>query len=660
MGIEQFYFAIKKKFSEIEMNKYNFNITDVSFEQKLESSSLVCIDFNAIIHTISSEVIFKLNSELLNQLNDFSEDKIIQAKKWKESQKSINDIIIDTIITYLDDLISKMTCAKEIYIAFDGIPELNKCVEQKHRKSANFVIENMDRIIWDEFNKFKKIDGKYKIYSNLKFGFDKSNISAHTDFMKSFCDKLYIYYDDNPKIVFSGIEEYGEGEKKIIHYIHNKSNVQNGDNIFIFSPDADVILLGLLLIHHFFKKNTNIQVYVKNRDVIDINNLALNLAKLVDNNITINEQNKIMKITKDFVFLFTFFGNDFIPKIISLSNVFTNIDLLAKAYNTIENNVIIFKDNKYQIDVDKLVKLLELLVLEEQGLFDKYVKNKNRETKFRFNLSYYNCGKYICDNTYYFYFFNKSVENKYINPQELMDLIEEDKSDENMAKLKIIAFSSEYFTQYDYENIAFKYNKSAWKFITNDYNYDSTIDDTFDELFVKDYIMGLAWVVDWYYNRMFENNNKISTWFNKHTRAPFIKHILQYFKTSEIKKINLKNLNKNYVSVSNYFTKEEHKEYVKLSEQEKKHILSYLYRVRYCLSKARINYTSDNFNYTKYNLIKYGWNPEEIVINCHDVRYINKCIVPYKVKFYNAFINEMRKTNYVEKIEKYERKIKVL
>ena len=133
MGIERFFSAINR----------NFNVVDDVEEVKGIQCDTLLIDFNSIIHNISSRV----------------------TKEVKEGD-NIEDVIIKEIKNYILYLMELVKC-NLVYISFDGIPTFSKILEQKRRR---YIGDFIDMLL-----------SKYP----SKVSFNKSMISTGTVFMKN-------------------------------------------------------------------------------------------------------------------------------------------------------------------------------------------------------------------------------------------------------------------------------------------------------------------------------------------------------------------------------------------------------------------------------------------------------------------------------------------
>ena len=191
MGIERFFSAINK----------NFDIVSVMTNIKKLKTDVFFIDFNSIIHYVSSKYISEINTT--NETYD-EKNLILRIKN------------------YVDDLLENVEC-NLVYIALDGVPSISKILEQKKRSFIGDLIEELVK---------KHI---------VSFSFNKSLIKPGTKFMRKISE--YLNNDEFvTRTIISDTDDTGEGEFKIIDYIYkNKTK-----DFVIYSPDADLIVLSMI------------------------------------------------------------------------------------------------------------------------------------------------------------------------------------------------------------------------------------------------------------------------------------------------------------------------------------------------------------------------------------------------------------------------------
>lgn len=206
-----------------------------------------------------------------------------------------NDII-RTCITITNSLLEKFKF-KNVFLMMDGVAPLSKMRQQRERRY---------RSMYDEKN------------------WDTNLISPETSFMTKLSNELKNYYRNSKyNMYISDTSEVGEGEQKIIKSINKPC--------YVYGLDADLILLSLL-------KNEEIVLLREKDDIIEMLNINV-LKEAIYKEFKIHDE-KQEDIIRDFVFLASIFGNDFIPTLpnISLEKNFDGINVLEQCYkNTLSS-----------------------------------------------------------------------------------------------------------------------------------------------------------------------------------------------------------------------------------------------------------------------------------------------------------------------------------
>lgn len=361
MGIERF-------FSSIQSNSITNRCGETISRKRLDVDNIF-FDFNSEIHSVSSSVITRLN------------DNILQAIKSKEKIPSYTEEFIETSIIWelKNKIISNIKTftisdkIKNILIAIDGVPTMGKIIEQRRRRYLSYIIEKMKKELYEKYK--KTIDkSRQKFYKN-KVSFNKTKISPGTEFMYKlqkelnshfFINRLKKEFNNLKVYTLSGYNEYGEGEMKIFWKANN--------NTVIVSPDSDMTLLALII----STKYNNIKILRYNQQKKEYNTINIDLLKnrLMEYMKTKNNKNII-----DLVILFTFFGNDFIPKVHSI-NVKSGFKQLLDVYNSSfkKHGFLI---NKKQISIKCLLSILKKLsILEKQNLQENYIDKNYKNYKY--------------------------------------------------------------------------------------------------------------------------------------------------------------------------------------------------------------------------------------------------------------------------------------
>ena len=318
MGIEKFFSTVNRNFNVTS----SINLSNTNSQDLIQAKYLL-IDFNSIIHNTSSKLISELNQSRRNP-----EYANVQLE-------DIDLMIIREVNNFLIKMLKQMNLKilEYIYIGLDGVPTFAKILEQKKRRFIGDFVE--------------KLLEKY----SLPFNWSKNNISPGTIFMDKINKYLLnIKYITKNKLISKedlilNQEEYeiftkikvfslsdtnhkGEGEMKIYDII-SQLDIKQTDTILFYSPDSDVILLSMIS-----KYSENIKVVRINNEspdpslsIIDIQLFKkviydYCLERIEDKDINGLNQHKLIK---DIVFIFTVFGNDFLPRCEAIQ---TNLDFL--------------------------------------------------------------------------------------------------------------------------------------------------------------------------------------------------------------------------------------------------------------------------------------------------------------------------------------------
>lgn len=419
MGVLEFFGSLLK-------NNITSNAIKVNFNTQKNFDSLF-LDFNSIIHVSSHKVTDDINIFLQSILKSLYEQRplsqnildnnfkkyhmteiksqitleskpisVIKIFKDYFNKKRLNKlIIIDVIDTvkYILNTFCEKDKLKLLLIAIDGVPSKGKIIEQRQRRYLSAIIEKYQNNILESFKEYLKNQPDYTYYYNkYEIKWSTNNITPGTKFMNKLAEYLknekiqqsFKINQKHLKIIVSDMSEIGEGEKKIVNYI-NKKYTNSSDNIAVYSPDADVILLCMLLpVTHIFMIRHNQQTNFY--DLIDIHLLKSNISYYINNNPKYAKENfDIEKINKDIVFISTLFGNDFVPKIETLNvkrgfqNIMDKYLITLVQYKSKDNYLINFVNDKYKLNfifLKSFIKELlpiELDFIENNDLYNEFI-----------------------------------------------------------------------------------------------------------------------------------------------------------------------------------------------------------------------------------------------------------------------------------------------
>lgn len=429
MGIPSYFNFILKKHNSI-IKKKSFIKSDYLF-----------IDANSIIYDTIYE----------NSFNNTTDNKEIYIKVYENINK----------------LIKTINANKKTYICLDGVPPYAKIIQQRQRRYKGNL---MNKLL------------------NKKKQWNTNQITPGTEFMDNLDNFLINKYKNAKKIIFSGSNEPMEGEHKISDIIR-KSHISSDENIIIYGLDADLFIIGLLLINEnnkiFLYKETKHFSYIKNINedenyYFDLNIFSKQISLNLNNNCTISA-------TYDYCFLTFLCGNDFMPHTPSINIRNDGIITIINSYiNYIKkyNEPIINKTEK-TINWNNLRKYLFILSDDETN-------NIKNNIKWKLNLK--------------------------VEPLNYEDKI-------NL--LPCVDIEDEIFI---YNNIT-DYNKIIL-------NIDNPINEC------NNYLELLEWT--WYY---YNGSNINNTIYYKYNNGPLLKDIINYIPITDSEKIvqhkNTKEINKN-------------------------------------------------------------------------------------------------------------------
>jgi len=646
MGIERFFIALSKKFNIVK------NFKETNYDDILDAK-YIYMDFNSVIHNISSGLLKELN--LNNTIMEFSE---------------LNELIIKHVNEYLINFLKRFDAEKIslLYIALDGYPTFAKIIEQKKRRYVGELLE----YITNYYN-------NNNILPNL---WGKNNISPGTIFMDKMNDFLLNFKYKNINIEISTTDEKGEAEMKILDLI-NLLSLNNSDRVIFFSPDADVILLSMISTNF---KNIDIIKYDNNKLLYSIIDITLLTQSIYDfcigrlEKTAINELN-LKKLMHDIVFIFTMFGNDFLPRCESIQ---TNLDIIfiidIYLINYIDINSYIL--DKSTINYKVLYNYFKLLSKHEKRLlfrnaFMNMYLNYNNNNQKNFIIDLYNIKNFKnnFNNPIFGQPFNNLYDNilNFVEPQKL-------KFDDNkygclnfylINKIKLIDLIKDYIqenedlplnslitkklnrdslpkyekvhpinytsnlpkhiemmknmsdtekTQYMMDNKLDKYFEIFYpvnsflkhciksKHIDHNYYYLKYFNNNSLKKIVKEYLVGLEWIHEYYFSR--KNLNEL--WYYPYSKVPLFDSIITYFTPHNI-------INKATLDITPY----QHLLYVIPIDIDNLDKLKTLFPEK-CLGEVK-NFIKKNPTYF-YNINKiYKSNNYNNLLDCSQSVFLNKC-----------------------------------
>jgi 5'-3' exonuclease len=670
MGIEQF-------FKSIITHSIVSSATTLESKEKHNISHMY-IDFNSIIHTISTHVIHSVNNTIKLFVSNKPQTDLIIPIDWltkdtiylrEKISANIDNIIITKITEKIISLLRNNIQVRKLqllYISFDGVPMASKSIEQKKRRWMGTIISKTKREIYNKWSeRIKQSDKLQYDYEELKLEWSKNIISPGTYFMKLmakelrstiFTEQIKKLCTNIKKIIISDTTEFGEGEKKIVDHIYSENN---NNTCMIYSPDSDMTILTLIL----HNKQILILREVEKIDVIDISKLKDMLVQwiIVNSNTpqsgllgSHDVKNKEELIINDVAFIFTMFGNDFIPKIrsISVKNDFMFLlkgycDYLAQSHTTIlqndkinsssliallnilrknENDRLYFnymdyywKNFKYVVSIIDPKSELSFPQLcakvKELGNLWAQIENAKDKTEYENDMNTEN-GKMILKLTNGFNPIKENVKKfeLYLRPKTKYSHVED-------IKNKIVR---EYYSeQSDFDNMSGEYKK---KLSVSEFSSKLVEVEGFNWMLrhikrennvqiIQSFITGFQWIYKYYF---YVWNGKANNWYYEYEDAPTIEELYKFLSKN---KSFIDTIKINKYDNNTWRTPIEHLIYVTPPTRENMYLLnkfdpkidSQINIFTHLLAKDNNQLTKEEFKYIKKH------------INCNQIIFLVKC-----------------------------------
>jgi hypothetical protein len=447
MGIENFFNTLRKA-NFIQKN----NIDNINL-----NTDYLYIDFNSVIYMVVDECEEDINYYLYSIIiKNYDEKCKVIEDKYKINfntideftdyfnQKKVDEIVKENIYNFIKNLCIKVNkdTLKEIFISFDGTPTFSKISDKRKRKYLNHIINNFKSDVYHKYS--NTIDKDRELFYKNKISFSTNNPNRYNCNWSGHLEEIYFNLNSNKfrdeikdlcknliDIKISYIDEFGEGEKKIIEHI--MQNKKKGQYI-IYSPDSDILLLSIIINNKFERLNIDSYIdiikYEPNKKIIEI----ISIKNLIDNiynyifsklNLFRKQHNIKLNIIDDIVGIITFFGNDFLPKIESI-NMKNGLEILftqyAKviSYCRLSNPYLLYtENNKTKINMYLFSSLIEKLSeVEDKLMFDNYIQSEYKN--FNYLSKIFGCNEYtpffIDKLNRYCHGFNKIIRYIKLNP----------------------------------------------------------------------------------------------------------------------------------------------------------------------------------------------------------------------------------------------------
>lgn len=353
MGVLRFFKYVLKKYKRKAITsivKQDNQYRQIGLKQR--NPDVLLVDCNAVFHPACRSVFDPSSGSLLRPSQLTDEQKKLRA--FREVCKLIEKII------------QVGSPEKAVYLAIDGVAGLCKQTQQRKRrfKSALDALENPGA--WDS--------------SVLTVG--TSFMNELSLFMKQHFATVPLYGTAKRRlrIIFNSQNIPGEGEHKLVRFVENDRQYRS---YCIYSPDADLIMLGMLLPKDYvtiLRENIYqdeaaeyflVNIYhLKQEFYNDYRQLTLLHVTDPQKQLTCLDQFTYI----DLVLFFFMLGNDFLPHVSCIDIVSDGIDTLMQTYvlsmSQAQNGSLVSTEGKLegQFNMPSLLQLLDQLQVQESEL----------------------------------------------------------------------------------------------------------------------------------------------------------------------------------------------------------------------------------------------------------------------------------------------------
>jgi len=509
MGIPGFFGFIRKYNNP---NDPNSLIKNKIYNQSSNTRQHFFLDFNGAIYTVNHKYKPKTEESLASLTLNYL-DTLVKIYLDNQNNNSLTNQSESEPTT-------KTTQLHTLFIALDGVPPRAKIEQQRQRRFHSI----------NQKNSQLKIDQKYG--NNVaSSSLDTNMITPGTTFMRILKNKLENHlktsslYQEINTVIFSSSDVPGEGEHKILDYIKKIDDLYDitNDNIIIYGLDADLIMLALI------SQKNNIYLLREKTEYgnfsfefedykflyLDINILKISILNEIlplipDINLDIkngNNNDLLICLINDYVFINFILGNDFIPKVpwFSISNNFNDVILYiyCRLYSQHRQFLINYNSSKLTINSCMVYLLFEAILQIEEEEYRKYYYKRQKK---RINM--------------------RGVENEKERRDRLLKFFP-------LQHLEIEKVIDPRFSSWrdNYYKICFNMN----------YNQDNM------DSVCKNYIDSIVWTFQYYFNGLINWD-----WTYKYHYAPTIKDVVEFL-NREIQKQNLGKKKQNmYLNLNNY------------------------------------------------------------------------------------------------------------
>jgi 5'-3' exonuclease len=300
MGIPLLFSYLSRRYKNSELLK--------KYREESEECDNLYLDYNGLIHKV------------INELTEKIEERELMSEIYKETIK----------------IFELVKPKKLMYIAIDGVAPRAKMNQQRMRRFKSAI-----GVTTESF-------------------FDRNKVTPGTEFMDELSKYLKVRFNSD-KIIFSDVNEKGEGEHKIMEYIRSNYSTMKNDMNIIQGLDCDLVMLSMTIDikMKLLREDSRKGGYI----IFDIKQLRKFIIEDIIERTGIKELDE-QRVLNDFILITCLIGNDFITNLPTLKVKTNGINILLNVYSRLYKYRIL-NTNRYLIDDNKRIDL---------QLFSKYIK----------------------------------------------------------------------------------------------------------------------------------------------------------------------------------------------------------------------------------------------------------------------------------------------
>jgi 5'-3' exoribonuclease 1 len=299
------------------------------------------------------------------------------------ASENITNEIISRVIQNIKEYITLLKPANSVLIAFDGVAPVAKLEQQRSRRFKSLYQNSISRSI---------------LKTTTPDPWNTTAITPGTLFMKTLDERVKSAFTtpstfNLQSIIFSGANEYGEGEHKIFKHIRENAVDHSNKNTVIYGLDADLIMLS---INHLpiasniylfretphFIQSINAELEPNENYMLDIPELAKTITLDMNNGNELTTEQQKNRIY-DYILICFFLGNDFMPHFPALNIRTGGVDKMIQSYKaTIGGTNDNLTDGK-KIIWKNVRKMVQFLAENELDFLKQEHKIRDRKEKHK-------------------------------------------------------------------------------------------------------------------------------------------------------------------------------------------------------------------------------------------------------------------------------------